>query len=168
MALYCDPLSTALAAVFLSFRASLPWVSTSQGKLVEVTDVKGSALRSKNGGFVGISRHKRLRYSLYPRTLVGYKFQCHVSGYFRSSSPMAFRSRETLNFIIWSGIWGPIRHLSLKITKSLAIFRLRKPLKTPTRMVGHGISTRDLPNASLVRYHGATSLGVISFPYRQK
>ena len=32
-----------------------------------------------------------------------------------------------------SGIWGPTRHLSLKITNSLAILRLRKPLKTSTR-----------------------------------
>ena len=32
---------------------------------------------------------------------------------------------------------------------------LRKP---PVRLAGHGIWTRDLPNASLVRYHGATSL----------
>ena len=39
-----------------------------------------------------------------------------------------FRSRETLNYIISSGIWGPTRYLSLKITNSLAIFRLRKPL----------------------------------------
>ena len=31
--------------------------------------------------------------------------------------------------------------------------------KTPVRLVGAGIWTRDLPNASLVRYHGATSLG---------
>ena len=31
--------------------------------------------------------------------------------------------------------------------------------KTPVRLVGTGIWTRDLPNASLVRYHGATSLG---------
>ena len=31
--------------------------------------------------------------------------------------------------------------------------------KTPVRLVGTGIRTRDLPNASLVRYHGATSLG---------
>ena len=30
--------------------------------------------------------------------------------------------------------------------------------KTPVRLVGTGIWTRDLPNASLVRYHGATSL----------
>ena len=46
-----------------------------------------------------------------------------------------------------------------KITNSLAILRLRKPLKTSSRLAGHGIWTRDLPNASLVRYHGATSLG---------
>ena len=31
--------------------------------------------------------------------------------------------------------------------------------KTTIRLVGTGIWTRDLPNASLVRYHGATSLG---------
>ena len=31
--------------------------------------------------------------------------------------------------------------------------------KTPVRLVGTGIRNRDLPNASLVRYHGATSLG---------
>ena len=32
--------------------------------------------------------------------------------------------------------------------------------KTSVRLVGTGIWTRDLPNASLVRYHGATSLGI--------
>ena len=42
---------------------------------------------------------------------------------------MAFRSCGTLNLYICSGIWGPTRHLSLKITNSLLIFRLRKPLK---------------------------------------
>ena len=31
--------------------------------------------------------------------------------------------------------------------------------KTPVRLDDTGIRTRDLPNASLVRYHGATSLG---------
>ena len=31
--------------------------------------------------------------------------------------------------------------------------------KTPVRLVATGIWTRDLPNASLVRYHGAISLG---------
>ena len=31
--------------------------------------------------------------------------------------------------------------------------------KTSVRLVGTGIRTRDLPNASLVRYHVATSLG---------
>ena len=30
--------------------------------------------------------------------------------------------------------------------------------KIPVRLVGTGIRTRDLPNASLVRYDGATSL----------
>ena len=33
--------------------------------------------------------------------------------------------------------------------------------KTSVRLIGTGIRTRDLPNASLVRYHGATSLGKI-------
>ena len=31
--------------------------------------------------------------------------------------------------------------------------------KTSVRLVGTGIWTQDLPNASLVRYQGATSLG---------
>ena len=31
--------------------------------------------------------------------------------------------------------------------------------KTPVRLVDTGIRTQDIPNASLVRYHGATSLG---------
>ena len=70
-----------------------------------------------------------------------------------------FRSCETLNLYISSGIWGPTRHLPLKITNSLAILRLRKPLKTSTRLAGHGIWTRDLPNASLMLYHGVISLG---------
>ena len=34
---------------------------------------------------------------------------------------------------------------------------------TPVRLVGTGIWTRDLPNASLVRYHGVTSLGSTVF-----
>ena len=37
---------------------------------------------------------------------------------------------------------------------------LRKTTKkTSVRLVGTGIRTLDLPNSSLVRYHGATSLG---------
>ena len=31
--------------------------------------------------------------------------------------------------------------------------------KTSAGLVGTGIWTRDLPNASLLRYHGATSVG---------
>ena len=31
--------------------------------------------------------------------------------------------------------------------------------KTSVRLGGTGIWTQDLPNASLMRYHGATSLG---------
>ena len=72
--------------------------------------------------------------------LYDFKFHCHMF-------------REILNCINSSGIWGPIRHSPLKITNSLAILRMRKPLKTSTMLAGHGIWTRDLPNASLVRYH---------------
>ena len=45
---------------------------------------------------------------------------------------------------------------------------LRKTTKNSIRLVGSGIRTRDLPNASLVRYHEATSLGclwVLLFPH---
>ena len=35
--------------------------------------------------------------------------------------------------------------------------------KIPVRLVGTGIWTRDLPNVSLVRYHGATSLRRMTF-----
>ena len=35
--------------------------------------------------------------------------------------------------------------------------------KTRVRLVDTGIRTRDLPNASLVRYHGATALGNVHF-----
>ena len=34
--------------------------------------------------------------------------------------------------------------------------------KISVGLVGTGIWTRDLPNVSLVRYHGATSLGAVS------
>ena len=50
------------------------------------------------------------------------------------------------------GTENPTQHLP---------WRLRKTTKKPVRLVGTGIRTRDLPNASLVRYHGATSLGSI-------
>ena len=40
---------------------------------------------------------------------------------------------------------------------------LMKTTKKPVRLVCTGIWTRDLPNVSLVRYHGATSLGAIRF-----
>ena len=79
----------------------------------------------------------------------------------RFANNNGFRSCETLNLYICSGIWGPTWNLSLKITNSLVIFRLRKPLKTPTKLVGHGIWTQDLPNVSLMCYHGATSLGIL-------
>ena len=42
-----------------------------------------------------------------------------------------FGSRETVTYIVSSGIWVTTRHLSLKITNSLVMFRLRKPLKKP-------------------------------------
>ena len=40
---------------------------------------------------------------------------------------------------------------------------LRKTMEKPVKLVGTGIWTRGLPNASLVRYHGATSLGALLF-----
>ena len=40
---------------------------------------------------------------------------------------------------------------------------LRKTTKKKLRLAGTGIWTRDLPNASLVRYHEATSLGTFEF-----
>ena len=46
---------------------------------------------------------------------------------------------------------NPTQHLPLWLRKSTK--------KTSVRLAGTGIWTRDLPNASLVRYHGATSLG---------
>ena len=75
-----------------------------------------------------------------------------------------FKSRETVNINIISIIveYGDQPDICLwKITNYLAILRLRKPLKTSTRLAGHGIWTWDLMNASVVRYHGATSLGII-------
>ena len=35
--------------------------------------------------------------------------------------------------------------------------------ENPLRLVGTGIFTKDLPNTSLVRYHGVTSLGFVRF-----
>ena len=40
--------------------------------------------------------------------------------------------------------------------------------KNPVRLAGTGIWTRDLPNASLVRYHGATSLDDTTFVWINK
>ena len=74
---------------------------------------------------------------------------------------MALRSRETLNVIICSGIWGPTRHLSLKITKSLAIFRLTNTTEN-LNQVGRPrdltpgppeCESRALPRSNLARFH---------------
>ena len=46
---------------------------------------------------------------------------------------------------------NPTQHLPLMIEENHE--------KTSVKLVGTGIWTRDLPNASLMRYHGATSLG---------
>ena len=48
----------------------------------------------------------------------------------------------------------------MKIQPRICLDDWGKPRKTPVRLVGTGIRARDLPNASLVRYHGATSLGM--------
>ena len=44
-------------------------------------------------------------------------------------------------------------------TQHLLCWLRKTTKKLPVRLVGTGIRTRDLPNASLVRYHEATSLG---------
>ena len=47
-----------------------------------------------------------------------------------------------------------------KITNSLGILRLRKPIKTSTRFAATGFEPGwDFPNASLLRYYGVMSLG---------
>ena len=46
----------------------------------------------------------------------------------------------------------------MKIQPSICLDDEENHEKRSVRLVGTGIWTRDLPNASLVRYHGATSL----------
>ena len=99
-----------------------------------------------------------------------FTLHCHLLWSIRSSPfwqqwfQISINSKqfETLICVNNSEIWGPTRHLYLKITNLLAILRLRKPLITSTRLASHGIWTQDLPNESLVCYHGATSLGKIN------
>ena len=90
---------------------------------------------------ISIMRPGNLIYEL----LYEFKLHCHLlrnlSHHFDNSG---FRSQEAVNIkycINNSGIWGPTLHLPLKITNSLVILRLRKPLKTSTRLAGHGIWT---------------------------
>ena len=47
----------------------------------------------------------------------------------------------------------------MKIQPAFALMIEENHEKTPVRMVGTGVWTRVLLNASLVRYYGATSLG---------
>ena len=96
-----------------------------------------------------------------------FKLQCHLleilSHHFDNNG---FSSRETVNikyYINNSGIWDQPDICLWKIPNCLAILRLRKPLKTSTRLAGHGIWTRDLQNASIVHYQVATSLGKCIF-----
>ena len=49
-----------------------------------------------------------------------------------------------------------------KPTQHLPWWLRKTTKKTPVRLAGTGIWTRDLPNANLVRYHGATSLGAVN------
>ena len=46
----------------------------------------------------------------------------------------------------------------IKIQPSICLETEENHEKTPVRLIGTGIRIRDLPNASLVRHHGATSL----------
>ena len=54
---------------------------------------------------------------------------------------------------------GQMDRVVMKIQPSICLDDWGKPRKNPVRLVGTGIRTRDLPNACLVRFHGATSLG---------
>ena len=99
--------------------------------------------------------------------LYEFKLHCHLLGnlshHFDNNG---IRSRETVNINIISIIveyWDQPDICLWKITNYLAILRLRKPLKTSTRLAGHRIWIRDLPNASLVRYQESTSLGLVYF-----
>ena len=49
----------------------------------------------------------------------------------------------------------------MRIQPSICLDNLGKPRKNSVKLVGTGIWTRDLPNASFVHYHGATSLGIL-------
>ena len=49
--------------------------------------------------------------------------------------------------------------MAMKIRPRICLDDWENYEKTPVRLVGTGIWTKDLPNSSLVRYHGATSLG---------
>ena len=51
----------------------------------------------------------------------------------------------------------------MKIQPSISLDDWGKLQKSPVRLIGTGIRTGDLPNASLVCYHGTTSLGCHSF-----
>ena len=48
----------------------------------------------------------------------------------------------------------------MKIKPRIYLDDWGKPRRNPVRLVGTGIWTRDLQNASLVRYHGATGFGL--------
>ena len=49
----------------------------------------------------------------------------------------------------------------MKIQPSISLLTEESHEKPPVRLVGTGIRTLDLPNASLVRCHAATTLGKI-------
>ena len=75
-----------------------------------------------------------------------------------------FRSGETLNYIISSEIWGPTRHLSLKITNSLGILRLRKPLKPQPGWPITGFE----PGTSRMRVSCVTTKNQDRYNYKEK
>ena len=69
------------------------------------------------------------------------------------------------SFMIYEFWWIMVKWIVvMKIQPSIfALMTEEKHKKTPVRLVCTGIRTRDLPNVSLVHYHGATSLGSFSF-----
>ena len=108
--------------------------------------------------FIVIQRHfnilviSRLGYlCVYQKAVYFYCCVVNVSFVkFTDFNFMIYEFDEYTNGQMDRGNENPTQHLPWWLRKTTE--------KNPVRLAGHGIWTRDLPNASLVRYHGATSL----------
>ena len=74
------------------------------------------------------------------------------------------RVRSPVESVFLLSVFRVFPHCKTNVEKMQATYILSFPVicltvekKTPARLVGTGIRSRDLRNASLVRYHGATS-----------